>query len=189
MLQLKVPTYAFHAGRGYFLSRSYGAKLGGSNLHQSKLVFAALNLSVFFAQRCQLRTYLPVLANAASAGRPPRQHAPAIAKVVEILVCARSAALLDHDAVFVRHPFSCFFLHFCCFCVGDTLILNLENSRASQQGFQYFLSRLTPLGLPKGSLFQQCQRALVIESRCKDRQLFSTIQGQFITLSQSVSHI
>jgi hypothetical protein len=87
-------------------------------------------------------------------------------------VPARSAALLDHDAILVRHPFSCFFLHFCCFCVGDTLILNLENSRASQQGFQYFLSRLAPLGLPKGSLFQQCQRALVSFRRCKGMNLF-----------------
>ncbi len=137
MLHLKVPTYAFHARRGHFLSHSLCSKLGGTNLHQSKLVFAALNLSTFNAQRCQLRTYLPSIANAASAGRPSRQHAPAIAKVVETLVPARSAALHNHDAILVRHPFSCFFIHIVVFCVS-----------------------FTPLGLPKGSLFPQCQRSL-----------------------------
>ena len=103
MSQLKILSYASYANRSHFLPHGLRVKLGGTNLHQMKLILPALHLATFAAQRCQPFAHRPVVTHTAPPDMPACQLTVASLLLVKISVCARGATFFNHDAILVRH--------------------------------------------------------------------------------------
>ena len=103
MSQLKILSYASYANRSHFLPHGLRVKLGGTNLHQMKLILPALHLATFAAQRCQPFAHRPVVTHTAPPDMLACQLTVASLLIVKISVCARGATFFNHDAILVRH--------------------------------------------------------------------------------------
>ena len=131
MLLLEILTYLLQRLRGDFHSPLHREAFGGSHLHQGKLVFPTLHLSVPAAYHLQLFAHLPLPTAASRLDTLLRQRALALSEVIITLLPARSTAPLHHHAKSVWH-------HLCSF---HTLIIlfkfrirSTSGARGKEQG-------------------------------------------------------
>ena len=101
VFQFKIPTYAFYAYRSHFLTPGHSVKLGGTNLHQRKLIFPALHLTTFAAQNPQPIAHRPLFAHAVAPHMLACQQTAASLLIVKPSVMARATTLIYRYAILI----------------------------------------------------------------------------------------